>query len=163
VVGLGALSTPAALAPLWSKVIRSPGISPILRAILTNSSLTSLEDDKATIVSAPKFATGAPKWVVQMAELIGHHHGAKVEVHLRAAAGGEQITQPSADAKPAAGDTGDEPSDASRGDENEPSAPASRPPASGGSGSQPIEHPLVKRALEVFGGRIVDVQPRRRS
>lgn len=154
IVGLGALSTPAALAPLWSKVIRSPGISPILKAILTNSSLTSLDGGKATVVSTPKFATGAPKWIAQITELISHAYGAKVEVVLRAAAAGsEPITQPAPDDSAS--------SDAAAGDTDAPAMPRSQPPSTGSF--QPTEHPLVKQALEVFGGRIVDVQPRRRT
>lgn len=153
IVGLGALATPAALAPLWSKVIRSPGISPILKAILTNSSLTSIDGGKATVVSTPKYATGAPKWLTQITELITREHGTKVEVILRAAAGNEPISEVAPDS-PASADATASDSDAS-------STPRSHTPATGSI--QPTEHPLVKQALEVFGGRIVDVQQRRRS
>lgn len=153
IVGLGALATPAALAPLWSKVIRSPGISPILKAILTNSSLTSLDGGKATVVSTPKFATGAPKWITHITELISHAHGTKVEVLLLAAAGNEPITQPAPEDSAS--------SNADPTDPDAPPIPRSPPPSTGTF--QPTDHPLVKQALEVFGGRIVDVQPRKRT
>ncbi len=156
IVGLGALATPAALAPLWSKVIRSPGISPILKAILTNSSLTFLDAGKATVVSTPKYATGAPKWITQITDLISREHGSKVEVTLRAAAGSESIAPRADDASTANSASADSSSDADASP-----APRSQPPSSGTS--QPMDNPLVKHALEVFGGRIVDVQQRRRS
>lgn len=156
IVGLGALATPAALAPLWSKVIRSPGISPILKAILTNSSLTSLDGDKATVVSTPKYATGALKWITHITDLISREHGSKVEVILRAAAGGESIPPRADDAS-----TGSSSSADSSSDPDASPAPRSQPLSSGTS--QPMDNPLVKHALEVFGGRIVDVQQRRRS
>jgi hypothetical protein len=157
-IGMGALATPTNLAPLWSRIIRTPGLSPILRAILTNSSLTSLEGGKATIVCTPKFASGAPKWTTQMADLISREHGAKVEIIIRAAADGESIAPRAADAPPASDGSPDATSDA-----DSPPASSSDSPAPRTGGSQPTDHPLVKQALEVFGGRIVDVQPRRRG
>jgi hypothetical protein len=156
IVGLGALATPAALAPLWSKVIRSPGISPILKAILTNSSLVSLDSGKAIVVSTPKYATGAPKWITQITDLISREHGSKVEVALRAAAGGESISPRADDASIGSPSSADSSSNADFS-----TAPRSQQHASGTS--QPMDNPLVKHALEVFGGRIVDVQQRRRS
>jgi len=40
-------------------------------------------------------------------------------------------------------------------------APSTAPPAPGAPLDDPRQHPLVQSALELFGGRIVDVQPRR--
>jgi len=139
--------TPPDLAALWTRVIRSPGLHPVLRAILTNSSLASLVGGKATIVCGPRFAAGAPKWAGNIAELLAKEAGAPVEVIVRGAAASE----PSA--------TGEvEPRSVGAVDP----APQATSPAPRVNIVQATEHPLVKQALELFGGRVVDVQPRKK-
>jgi hypothetical protein len=130
-------------------------MSPILRAILTNSSLVSLEAGKASVVCAPKFAAGAPKWSSQIAELVAREHGSPVEVTVRAAGSGETIEAPAPDVSP----------NAPSADGTE-AAPGAAPHAASTSRVnvvQAAEHPLIKQALELFGGRVVDVQPRRQG
>jgi hypothetical protein len=149
-------STPAALAPLWSKVIRAEGISALLRAVLINSTLESLEGGRATIVCAGRYAADAQKkWRGSIVELLSRESGAPIELTIQSTDGGV-IQTPS----PAAA----EPADASSPNSPTSQTPTSAPPAPSrpGAPNSAAEHPLVKQALELFGGRIVDIQPRRR-
>ena len=145
----GALSTPAALAPLWSRVIRSASASPVMRAILMNSTLASVENGVATIIAPPRYASGAPKFLAQISDLLTREHGSPLQALVRSADTSEPI-----DAAP----TDTAPTDIAH-DPIAQQPPAPRPTPSNLPNA--ANHPLVKQALELFGGRIVDVQPRK--
>ncbi len=144
--------TPPDLAQLWSKVIRAEGISPLLRAVLINSSLTSFHAGKATIACLPRYATDANKrWRLPIAELFAKESASTtpIEVIIDAPEGALAPATPS------------------------PSQPVTQSPvqpapqASSAAPAQlltnPSTHPLVQTAIELFGGRIVDIQPRKKT
>lgn len=137
-------ATPAApvsgeVAAIWAKVVRAGGEqSPLLRAVLTNMTLISLTPTQATIAVDSTWAARAAKWTTQVAELIGKQTGQTVSVLLQSPLEGVSMT------------------DVTSADGSAPAAPAVRPNVSNAT-----DHPLVKTALELFGGRVVDVQPRR--
>lgn len=142
-------TTPNDLAPLWSKIIRAEGLSPLLRAILINSALTSFENGKATITCLPRYAKDANiRWRANIAELIAKESNSTspIEIIIN---GGE--TAPTAPESP----------HSSRRDTPTPPRPA-QPAAPAQLLTNPSTHPLVQQAIELFGGRIVDIQPRKR-
>jgi hypothetical protein len=138
-------------------VIRAENLSPLLRAVLINSTLESLEGGKAIVVCSGRYAADAEKrWRASITELLSREAGTAVELIIRSAEG----TPAPAEAPPAG--TPD------AADAAEPAAPRPQPaPGPGRAPAQALnnaaEHPLVKQALELFGGRIVDIQPRRRG
>ncbi|MCC6321415.1 MAG: hypothetical protein IT438_08275 [Phycisphaerales bacterium] len=113
--------------------MRSPGASPIVRAILTNSTLVELSGDQATISCSDRFARGARERLAEIATLFRRELGRQIEVRI-------------AEQSPAASTPdGDGPS-------NQQSVPA---PA-----ESPVDDPLVKLAAELFGAKIVAVTHR---
>lgn len=143
--------TPAGLAPLWSRVIRAEGISPLLRAVLINSTLESLDSGRATVVCSARYAADAEKrWRGSITELLSRESGAAIDLTICSADGAVVATPPAAPAEDAAPQSDSSPA---------PAPAPSRP----GVPSNAADHPLVKQAIELFGGRIVDIQPRRRT
>lgn len=153
------------LAPLWSRIIRAEGVSPLLRAVLINSTLESLEGGRATIVSTARYAADAEKrWRGSIIELLTRESGASAPIELTIrSTDGAIVNTPPTPSTPSPIAAGGSPP----GSHGEPSAaptPApSRPGALAASVNNAADHPLVKQALELFGGRIVDIQPRRRA
>ncbi len=142
----GALSTPAALAPLWARVIRAATASPVMRAILMNSTLARVESG----IAPPRYASGAPKFLAQISDLITREHGSTVKALVRTSEPETPIDTSTPDSAPS--------------DAQPIPAPAPRPvPSTPANLSNATDHPLVKHALELFGGRIVDIQPRRQT
>ncbi len=116
--------------PLWARIVRSPTLSPVLRAILTNSTLVEIKDDAAVLDTAPRFLAGARSRLPEIAAAFEKEVGRRIVVTLR---------EPEAT-----------PADASE----QGSTPPAGPPPS------PVDDPLVKIAMELFNARIVSVQPR---
>ncbi len=145
-------STPAGLAPLWSRVIRAENISPLLRAVLINSTLESLETGRATLVCSARYAADAQKkWRGSITELLSREAGTPIDLTILST-DGAVVTLPAAPAADSASAPPPNPSSST------PSPAPSRP----GAPNNAADHPLVKQALELFGGRIVDIQPRKR-
>lgn len=143
------------LGALWTRVQRAGGATnPLVRAVLANCTLVSVQGGggggggdagpcRVLISAAPSWAHRAVKWTDQIGELLGQQLGAKAIVEW---AGGQPTQEGGAE-----GDSADARADGA-------SVPAS-------SANQPVlvtDHPLVQRAIELFGGRVVDVQPRRK-
>jgi hypothetical protein len=147
-------TTPPDLAPLWSKVIRAEGISPLLRAVLINSSLISFNSGKATIHCLPRYAKDAStRWRMNIAELIAKESSSTtpVEIIITGAENSPASTAPSPH------------SSSPHSSPPQPDSPQPRAePAPQPTTINPSTHPLVQTALELFGGRIVDIQPRKR-
>ncbi len=123
-----------------------------MRAILMNSALTSVESGIATIIAPPRYASGAPKFLTQISDLLTREHGSPLKALIRAIDDGSTIA-------PRPPDSSAETSAADNAPAEIPSAqPAPRPTT---SNSNAADHPLVQHALQLFGGRIVDVQPRK--
>jgi hypothetical protein len=96
---------PPADIPLWARIVRSPTLSPVLRAILTNSTLVELKDTAAVLNTAPRFLSGAQSRLSEIAAVFEKELGRRIEVTLQ---------EPEAT-----------PADASAGEE----APAAAPPS----------------------------------
>lgn len=149
------------LAPLWTRVIRAEDLSPLLRAVLINSTLESLEGGRATVVCSGRYAADAQKkWRASITELLSREAGTAIELTIRSADGAAAMVEAPVAAASEAEATMDAASVPI------PPRPASVPsparmPAQ--SLNNAADHPLVKQALELFGGRIVDIQPRRRG
>lgn len=140
----GAGASPELLA-IWSRVVRAGGEGrPLLRAVLTNLTLVEIEAGAATLVPVAGWASRAAKHLSQIAELLEREVGVPLQPRL---VGGDLGSGGSLEAGGGTGTGGQGPTPVL---------------SSAGVGSvQATEHPLVKVAVEVFGGRIVDVQPRR--
>lgn len=140
-------------AAVWSKVVHTcVQQHPLLRALVTNSMLVSLEGEKALLACAERFAAGAHKWSEKLSEVFTRERGATTIVEF------EQPVAPPV----AAGEEGVAAGASETGASGNADAPATAPtvsarPTMPGPGA--IEHPLVKQAIELFGARVVDVQP----
>jgi hypothetical protein len=121
---------PPADIPLWARIVRSPAVTPVLRAILTNSTLVELKDTAAVLNTAPRFLAGAKSRLSEIAALFEKELGRRIEV---------TIQEPEAPS---------------------PDSPASESPATSSAPPSPVEDPLVKIAMDLFNARIVSVQPR---
>lgn len=126
-------AAPSADAPLWARIVRSPTLTPMLRAILTNSTLVEVKDGAAVLDTPARFAAGARSRLGEIAAVFERELGRRIEVSLR-------------EPGPASGDTGESAGGEAAG---APAAPVS-----------PVDDPLVKIAMELFNARIVSVQPR---
>lgn len=135
---------------LWAKVQRAGGESgALLRAVLANCTLMELhgvgEGPRRAVVSiAPSWAHRAEKWTEQIGGLLGKQLGASVIVEWAGMGAG-----------------GADAGDAAAVDDGERASSA----GAGAARAEPVQvtdHPLVRRAIELFGGRVVDVQPRRK-
>jgi hypothetical protein len=113
---------------------------PLLRAVLGNVRFLRLEGDVATLAANPGWATRVPKHLAEIDEFLSQEHGRPIRAIL--------------DEDPAAATPADAPTAGGA------DAPAAPPPPRPGV-TDVSDHPMVKTALELFGGRIVDVQPRR--
>lgn len=133
---------------LWGRVVRAGGEKgPLLRVFLMNASLHSLSGGKAVIICAERYLSGAPKWVVTLADLLTREAGEAVQVEIR----GDS---------PAGGSSGAPGADGQQGGAAAGAAGAAG--AVGGGGAMNVlDDPLVKQAVEMFGAKVVDVQPRR--
>lgn len=147
----------ANIAALWAKAQRAGGeAGPLLRAVMANCTLVSLQGGgdgprRAVVSIAPSWAHRAAKWTEQIGELLGKQLGDKVIVEW---AGGGAASE---------GSGADEP--VSRSSVGETGVRATAGDGGAARGAEPVQvtdHPLVQRAIELFGGRVVDVQPRRK-
>lgn len=151
-----AVGVSAEAAAVWSKVVQvCVQQHPLLRALVTNSMLVSLEGEKALLSCAERFALSAPKWREKLGELFTRERGTTTVVEFEAPGGSpESAAAVSGDAGAASESTSPgagAPAAAAGG------AAAFTRPAMPGPGA--VEHPLVKQAIELFGARVVDVQP----
>ncbi len=151
-VGVAAGEGEADLAALWAKAQRMGGeTGPLLRAVMANCTLVAVHGGgprRAVVSIAPAWAHRGAKWTGQIGEILGKLLGGAVIVEW---AGGDVAGEAVAS------------------DEGGPAAESGAGPTGGGVGraprSEPVQvtdHPLVQRAIELFGGRVVDVQPRRK-
>ena len=131
-------------AAIWAKVVRTGGAQdPMLRAVLVNMTLVSLSPSQATIAVEAVWAPRAAKWTARVAELIGQQTGSTVSVLLQSPVTGEERVS-------------DVVGEGSNGSESAGASVRERPVVGNAA-----DHPLVKVAMELFGGRVVDVKPRR--
>lgn len=150
-VAAAALGLATESAGVWGRVVRGAGAaSPILRAVLTNASLARVEGDEAVVTCSPRYLSGAQKMRGQIAEALSRELGREVRVDLRVAE----------EAHVAAGDgTGVSESSADT-EQNATSANVMEQSRAAFNPNLAMENELVKQAMELFGGRIVDVRPR---
>ena len=146
-------------AAVWSKVVHTcVQQHPLLRALVTNSMLVSLEGEKALLSCAERFAAGAHKWSEKLSEVFTRERGATTIV---------EFEQPAAPPVAAEGGENGGAESGEAGASAQATAPSAAPAGAGvGGGLRPampgpgaLEHPLVKQAIELFGARVVDVQP----
>lgn len=137
--------TDAARIDCWQRVARSASdVSPVLRGIVINCTLLRYEGGKVLLDCPERFRPMAVKHAAKLGEMFSRESGAAVVV---------EIHDPEAAAATAGG--------GGAGAEGE---AASLVPTVAPARPDPVmvtEHPLVKRALELFQARVVDVQPRK--
>lgn len=141
---------------LWARVLRGPGITSVLRTILSNLRVQSLDTaaGRVVLVGEAKYADSARARQMLIGDALRRELGRPVELVIQGL-GGEQGAGP---AEAPDGQSGD-PEPAGSVDaplEVRMEKPAPPPPQ-----GLPSEHPLVREAMELFGARIVDVQHRR--
>lgn len=142
---------------IWAKIVRSPVSSPIIRAILTNSSLAEFKPSEglATISCTARYAAGAKARIGEIAVIFEKEVGRRFTITIHepgeaASAGATAAEAPAAPPVAAATVPGAEPATEAT---PRPSTPP--PPAFNAA-----EDPLIRQALELFSARIVSVQPR---
>lgn len=134
---------------VWSRVVRSAGASsPILRAVLTNATLETVDGDAAVVTCASRFLPGARKLQGAIAQALSRELGREMRVDLRSSDAEE------APSLAAALDAATPEADAHARTSAE---PASRPSF---NPNLAVEQALVKQAIELFGARVVEVKPR---
>ena len=105
----------------------------MLRALLADMSLVSFDGSVARLRCQPTVRGVAEKKLADLSKLMSSLCGASVRAELV-----------ETDTQPAAGDSGDG-AEAESGD---------------GAAFEPdIDHPIVKKTIEIFNGRIVEVKP----
>lgn len=126
----------------WERAVRTAiETKPILRAVLGNVRLVGVEGEVATLAAAPGWGERVPRHLAEIAEFLSDEYGRPMRAVLA-----EGEATPTPEGGPPGGGPDGTPADGS--------APRAGP-------VDVSEHPIVKAALELFGGRIVDVQPRR--
>lgn len=141
---------------VWARVLRGPGITSVLRTILSNLRVQSLDaaSGRVVLIGEAKYADSARARQTLIADALRRELGRQVELTIQGI-GGESEAGPvdAADGHAGEGESGGS-VDAPR--ENRLDNPPPFPPQ-----GLPSEHPLVREAMELFGARIVDVQHRR--
>jgi hypothetical protein len=111
---------------------------PLLRGVVTNCTLVRLEGGRAVLDCPERLRPQALKQAQRLGEVFSREHGSAIVVEIiDPEALAAQASEPGAAQTPAHA-----------------VAPRAEP-------TDVSEHPLVKQALELFGARVVDVQPRR--
>lgn len=158
---------------VWARVVRACGqTNPILRAILTNSTLLGLENGSALLTCSERFAVGAKKHQAAIAQAFERELGRPIVVEFRdalgvpaaGATGGNSETAPGSATDGVSSDspTSQEGQPATAaGGATEDAGPQAKAPVRNFNSNTAAEHPLVKQAMELFGAKIVDVQPRK--
>jgi hypothetical protein len=77
------LPAPTADIPLWARIVRSPAVTPVLRAILTNSTLVELKDTAAVLNTAPRFLAGAKSRLSEIAAIFEKELGRRIDVTIQ--------------------------------------------------------------------------------
>lgn len=154
----GAADDSAGIA-LWARIVRSPSASPMLRAVLTNSSLVEIRDAVAVLCCPSRFAPGARARMAELVKLFEMELGRRFEVHI--VEPGEDASSPAASAESAARPavnvgSADATAAVRMREVRRASAPAT---AAGPPAPAPDEDPLVRLAIELFEARIVSIQP----
>lgn len=123
-------------------MVRSSHASPLLRVVLANTTLVEQTAGAVVLRCAERYIAGARQRVGEIGALVEREWGRAVEVRIE---------------EPAAEDGAGE-GDAKHGAADGSSGSASGAAGEGGGGVG--DDPLVKLAAELFGARIVAVQPR---
>ncbi|MBX3401804.1 MAG: hypothetical protein KF699_00170 [Phycisphaeraceae bacterium] len=143
---------PAPTGDLWARVLRGPGVTAVLRTILSNLRVKSADaaSGRVVIVGEAKYAESARSRQGMIVDALRREIGRGVELII------EAEVSDTADDVPEAQAAVEAPTDRPEGgpDSAQPAAPASPPQTFS-------EHPLIREAMELFGARIVDVQHRR--
>lgn len=141
---------------LWARVLRGPGITSVLRTILSNLRVQSLDaaSGRVVLVGEAKYAESATARQTLIADALRRELGRPVELVIQGV-GGESEAGPVNAPDGHAGE-GESASSVETQREDRVDNPAPSPPQ-----GLPSEHPLVREAMELFGARIVDVQHRR--
>lgn len=132
---------------MWSRVVRSAGgTTPILRAVLVNSSLDKVDGDTAVVICPQRYIAGGRKNIEPIQKAFSLELGRSVLVEFRLPDGEVEREAASADAGASEAHAG---------------APDGvHAPATTFNPNLAVEHELVKQAMELFGARVVDVRPR---
>lgn len=150
--GTPPVTEPAPAGDLWARVLRGPGVTAVLRAVLSNLRVKSADAASGRVVIAgdAKYAESARSRHGMIVDALRRELGRGVELIIEA-----------------------EPSEAHVGGPEAPVAAESRaegPVGEAASVPRPVpagpptvisEHPLIREAMELFNARIVDVQHRR--
>lgn len=151
-----AVGVSAEAAAVWSKVVQvCVQHHPLLRALVTNSMLVSLEGEKALLSCAERFALSAPKWREKLSEVFTRERGATTAVEFEVP--GAPPESAGTEGGGEAGAASDSTAQSAGAQASTGAAASFTRPAMPGPGA--VEHPLVKQAIELFGARVVDVQP----
>lgn len=145
---------------IWSKVVRHAGASsPIMRAVLTNASLESVEGDAAVVTCSARFIAGARKMQGAIAEALSRELGREVKLDLREVGeSGQRGETPDGEGAVRQGASAEE--SAAPAGQVAPSERAEETPKAVFNPNIAMENALVKQAMELFGARVVDVRPR---
>lgn len=147
-----AMAEPAPTGDLWARVLRGPGMTPVLRTILSNMRVLSVDAASGRVVIAgeAKYAESARSRQGLIVDALRRELGRGVELLVEADEAPAEAGEPDLPAAP------DVPANRTEGEARPvpPSVPAGPPQALS-------EHPLIREAMELFGARIVDVQHRR--
>lgn len=143
---------PAPTGDLWARVLRGPGVTAVLRTILSNLRVKSVDaaSGRVVIVGDAKYAESARSRQGMIVDALRRELGRGVELLI------EADTSDTDDGVPEAAASEEVPTDRPDGR----SAPV-QPPVAPGPPQTLSEHPLIREAMELFGARIVDVQHRR--
>ncbi len=147
-----AVAEPAPTGDLWARVLRGPGMTQVLRTILSNLRVRSVDAASGRVVIAgeAKYAESARSRQALIVDALRRELGRAVELHVEA---DEPSAEPGEPDLPAS----EVPADRAEGEPR----PSSPPAVPAGPPQALSEHPLIREAMELFGARIVDVQHRR--
>lgn len=147
-----AVAEPAPTGDLWARVLRGPGMTPVLRTILSNLRVLSVDAASGRVVIAgeAKYAESARSRQGLIVDALRRELGRAVELHVEADEPPAEAGEPELPAAP------DVPANRAEGE-----ALQAPPPAPAGPPQALSEHPLIREAMELFGARIVDVKHRR--
>lgn len=165
----------AGLAPellqAWARVVRASSTQPTTRAILTNLEPVGADESRLMLRGEERYTGPARSRLAALAELLHKELGRRLEITLVEAGDGQTFAAPPAAAPsarlpqaPPVSQPQTEPENGTYSDNApHPDAPAAVDPAQP-SDPQPstlaANHPIVRQTIELFGARIVSVQPR---
>jgi hypothetical protein len=135
-------------ASAWSSTIRALGLeNPPMRVALMNAALSQVTDDSAVVQTPPRYAQALTRALPELARVLSAQLGRELSVRVQVLEpeAGAALTSPDAPASSA-------PASNQAAEEHQPPRPPFNP-------NVWLEHPLVKQAIELFGARVVDVQP----